>query len=107
MLPVEVAPMDTVPAPVPSTVSEPVPVIAVPDTARLFTAVAVRVPPDTLPPLKVPALRVPPEIVAPLMVELALSAPFTSTLNLLVLALRRSIRLPVADTLLLLAKISA
>ena len=50
--------------------SAPVPVMAVPETSKLFTAVPVRVPPDTLPPDKVP-----PEMVAPLMVLVQAKAP--------------------------------
>jgi hypothetical protein len=102
MSPVDIPPIDTVLAPLASSVNAPVPLMAVPDTLRLLTALAVSEPPDTEPPDNVP-----PEMVAPLMVELALRTPAAVTENSLVPLLRKSIRLPVAATLLLLANISA
>lgn len=80
MSPVDIPPIEIVLEPLASRVSAPVPLIAVPETFKPFTAVALKVPPvivppDTLPPLKVPPLRVPPEIVAPLMVPVTDRVP--------------------------------
>ena len=72
MSPVLVAPRLIVLAPLASTVRAPVPLMAVPDTLRLLTALAVRVPPLTLPPLRVPPLMVAVLIVLPVVTAPAL-----------------------------------
>ena len=110
MSPVDVPPINTWPLVEPSRlmfwavlpaamVKAPVPLIAVPLTLRLFTAAAVRVPPEIVPPL----------MVAPLIVLAAVTTPAAVTLNLVVgeEPLCRSIRLPVGEALVLLAKMTA
>jgi hypothetical protein len=102
MSPVDMPPMPTVPPPVPSIVRPAVPEMAVPETLRELTALVVRVPPLTLPPLSVP-----PEMVALLIVDRAVTAPLTSTLNLLTPLFCRSMRLPLGVVVALLAIIRA
>lgn len=107
--PVLMPPIPILLPPLASTVSAPVPLIAVPDTLSEFTADAVNVPPETVPPLKVPPLSVPPEMVAPLMVLAAVTAPADETLNLLVGDEPdcKSSKLPLGEALVFEAKITA